>query len=350
MDARQLFYDIYDKLKFNKIYRLRALVIVILIVLSFPTLWAYNLFQAVGEGSNVLIVIPQGSTGVSIGRQLQSEGIIKSADAFAFSVRIRGLGSKLKAGTYDLGPSLGVAAIINKLISGDVVNLNIRVTIPEGLTLAGTGLVFEKRGLFTQEAFLAAAKTVQLPYDYLKAVPANVDNKIEGYLFPDTYEFAPEVTPEQVVKTMAARFNNLIPSRYAQSEVKERYSLHQVVTMASIVEKEAVKQDERARIAGVFYSRLLLPMRLESCATIQYILGAPRKLYDVDLEIESPYNTYRNDGLPPGPVANAGLASFEAAFNPEKHDFLFFVAKSDGSHIFSKTYNQHLSAIQQAGR
>ncbi|MDP3487674.1 MAG: endolytic transglycosylase MltG, partial [Bacillota bacterium] len=173
---------------------------------------------------------------------------------------------------------------------------------------------------------------------------------IEGYLFPDTYEFPVDVQPEQVIRIMAARFNSLIPARYEQSSQKDRYSLHQVVTMASIVEKEAVKQDERARIAGVFYSRLRLQMNLESCATVQYILGAPRKLYFVDLEIVSPYNTYRNPGLPPGPIASAGLASIEAALNPEEHDYLFFVAKSDGSHIFSKTYNQHLSAIQQARR
>ncbi|MBS3950235.1 MAG: endolytic transglycosylase MltG [Peptococcaceae bacterium] len=351
MRIEQLFKDIYTKLRVDKSYRTRAFVIGALLVLALPGIWAYNLYQAVGDGPNVLIAIPVGSTGVSIGRQLQSEGIIKSAEAFAIFVRIKGLGSKLKAGTYDFAPSMSVTDILNKLTTGAVVNLNIRVTIPEGLTLSGTGLVFEKRGLFTKDAFLAAANNVELPYGYLKAIPATVGNRIEGYLFPDTYEFAPDVTPEQVIRIMAARFNNLMPARYEQSAVKERYSLHQVVTMASIVEKEAVKQDERARIAGVFYSRLHIGMQLESCATVQYLLGTPRKLYLVDLEIQSPYNTYRNPGLPPGPVANAGLASFEAALNPEDTDFLFFYAKSDGSHIFSKTYEQHLQAIQsQQGR
>ena len=277
MKIQQLLKDIYTKVKFNKAYRRWALVLVILMLLAWPTMWAYNLFQPVGEGPNVLIVIPPGSTGVSIGRQLQYEGIIKSADAFAFSVRVKSLGAKLKAGTYDFTPSMSIPDILTKLTTGAVVNLNIRVTIPEGLTLAGTGLVFEKRGLFTQQAFLAAAKAVELPYEYLKAVPTNVDNRIEGYLFPDTYEFPPDVTPEQAIRVMAARFNDLMPARYEQSTVKEKYTLHQVVTMASIVEKEAVKQEDRARIAGVFYSRLDIGMALESCATVQYLIGAPRK-------------------------------------------------------------------------
>jgi len=350
LKARKSSALLISKLRLDRAFRLYALLALVVLLVSVPALWFYGLLQPVGTGESILIVVPQGSTAGSIGHQLESEGLIKSADVFNYYIRFQGLGARLKAGTYDFSPSMSVKSITDKLVSGDVVNINIRVTIPEGLTLAGVGKVFEQRGLFTQEAFLTAAKEIQLPYEYLKAMPSTVHNAIEGYLFPDTYEFPVDVKPEQVIRVMAARFNSLILPRYEQSTIKEKYTLHQVVTMASIVEKEAVKQAERARIAGVFYNRLRIPMRLESCATIQYLLGTPRALLLVDLEIESPYNSYRNDGLPPGPIAGAGLASFEAAINPESHKLLFFVAKSDGSHIFSETYEQHLQAIKLARR
>lgn len=335
----------------DKRYLLRVAVVTALVLGTMFYIGIWSMVRPVSKGESILVVVPQGSTAASIGQQLEAKDLIRSADAFAWAVRLRGWGNKLKAGTYELAPSMSTTAILGKIVRGDVANTSIRITIPEGLTLAGVGLVFEERGLFTQQDFLAAAKTVDLPYEYLKAVPSNTHYRIEGYLFPDTYEFSHDATPEQAIRVMAARFNSLVPARYEQSALKDKYSFHQLITMASIVEKEAVKQEERARIAGVFYGRMRLGMQLESCATIQYIIGKARKLYLVDLEIESPYNTYRNMGLPPGPIANSGLASINAALTPENTDYLFFFAKSDGGHIFNKTYEQHLKTIHdQAGK
>lgn len=331
-------------------FRMSVIVYIGLILACVLTLLVLQQFRPVGQGASVLVTIPPGSSASAIGRQLLEDGIIRSSDAFAFSVRIRGQGNKLKAGTYDFSPTMSLKEIIKKLTQGAVVNTNIRVTIPEGLTLPQIGMVFEHRGLFTQQEFLSAVKTIQLPYEYLKAVPSDVNYRLEGYLFPDTYEFPTGVTPEQAIRVMAARFNTLIPPRYEQSDIKDKFTLHQLVTMASVVEREAVRNDERPRIAGVFYNRLRQQMRLESCATVQYVIGRSGKLYYADLEVESPYNTYRNAGLPPGPISSAGLLSFEAALKPESTDYLFFVAKPDGSHIFSKTYEQHLQAIKQASR
>jgi len=320
------------------------------LTLAIPAIYAAHLYLPVGRGENVVITIPPGSSVSIISGQLESQGVVRSGEAFALLARVKGLASQLKAGTYDFSPHATLGEVLDKIVEGDVIDQSVRVTIPEGLTLNGMGLLFAQRGLFSQAEFLAAAQTIELPYEHLLSVPLGVYNRLEGYLFPDTYDFLLGVRPEQVIRIMAARFNDLVPPLYAASPLRERFTLHQIVTMASIVEKEAVKPAERPVIAGVFYNRLQRRMRLESCATIQFLLGTPRTLLYADLEIVSPYNTYRNLGLPPGPIANSGLASIVAALNPATTPYLFFVARSDGSHIFSPTYEQHQAAIRQARR
>ena len=331
---------------------LRQAVYVGLLCLALATAAIYvaHLYEPVGRGESVIITIVPGSTVAVIGEQLEERGIIRSGDAFALLARVKGLAAQLKAGTYDLSPHANLGAVLDKIVMGDVIDLSVRVTIPEGLTLSGMGRLFEQRGLFSQADFLAAAQTINLPYEHLAAVPPGVYNRLEGYLFPDTYYFPVAVRPEQVIQAMAARFNQLVPVLYAASPLSARFTLHQVTTMASIVEKEAVLPAERPIIAGVFYNRLQRNMRLESCATIQFLLGTPRTLLYADLEIVSPYNTYRNLGLPPGPIANSGLAAIKAALEPAATAYLFFVARRDGSHIFSPTYAEHRAAIRQARR
>ncbi|MBS3872784.1 MAG: endolytic transglycosylase MltG [Firmicutes bacterium] len=320
------------------------------IALATTAVYVAHLYLPVGSGESVIITIPPGSTVAAIGEQLEARGIVRSGGAFTLLARVKGLASQLKAGTYDLSPHATLGAVLDKIVLGDVIDLSVRVTIPEGLTLPSMGLLFEQRGLFSQADFLAAAQAINLPYEYLESVPLAVHNRLEGYLFPDTYYFPVAVRPEQVISTMAARFNELVPPLYAASPLRARFTLHQVITMASIVEKEAVVPDERPVIAGVFYNRLQRNMRLESCATIQFLLGTPRTLLYADLEIVSPYNTYRNLGLPPGPIANPGLAAIRAALEPAPTAYLFFVARRDGTHIFSPTYEQHQAAIRQARR
>ncbi len=341
--------------------RLAAVAVVLLVavatvawVVSEPYRNHSSYIAPVGQGISVVLTVPRGSTTVQIGNLLHEHGLIRDSAAFAREVKRQGVGTGLQAGTYDFSPTMSVPEIIDKLVQGAVVNLNIRVTIPEGLTLAKTAELFERRGLFTAEEFMAAVDSIELSYDYIALIPEGGDHRLEGYLFPDTYEVPAVVSPEQIIRLMAARFNQLIPPRYAESAKSEKYTLHQVVTMASIVEKEAVKRDERARIAGVFYNRIENPFYdgiggfLQSCASIQYILGEPRPLLYVDLEIKHPYNTYLNPGLPPGPISGSGLLSFEAAMGPESHELYYFVARSDGSHIFSKTFAEHQKAIQVA--
>lgn len=307
-----------------------------------------TLFAPAGTGEALRVTVESGSTAKEIAAKLREVGIVRNPAAFVLAARWYGKTGALKAGTYELAPSMTMREIILKLSAGQVVNTAVRVTIPEGTTLPQIGRIFEQHGLFTQAEFLSAAESISLPYEYLAHIPGNTLRRLEGYLFPDTYEFSPGTTPELVIRTMLARFDAVVTPLFAVSPKRQQFNLHQIVTMASIVEREAVKAKERPRIAGVFYNRLRRGMLLQSCATVQFVIGRTGKLYYVDLEVESPYNTYIHAGLPPGPIASPGLASLKAALTPEDTPYFFFVARGDGSHIFSRTYAEHRVAIRSA--
>ncbi len=298
----------------------------------------------------MLVSIEQGSSAGQIAVQLKKSGIVRNSSAFVLAARWYGKTYALQAGTYELAPGMNLREIMVRLSQGLVINTVVRVTIPEGLTLPQIGRIFARYGMFSQEEFLSAADDISLPYPYLDHIPDTTVHRLEGYLFPDTYEFHLDASPEFVIRTMAARFNAVMPTLFAASPKREQFSLHQIVTMASIVEREAVKNEERSRIAGVFYNRLQRGMLLQSCATVQFVTGRVGRVLYIDLAVDSPYNTYRHAGLPPGPIANPGLASLSAALEPENTAYLFFVAREDGSHIFSRTYAQHRAAIQRATR
>lgn len=309
-----------------------------------------SLFAPAGLGEGRRVNILSGSSASEIAAELKRAGMVRSSGAFVFAVRWYGKTHALQAGIYELAPSMNLREIIMKMSAGQVVNTAVRVTIPEGVSLPEIGRILEGKGVFSQAEFLAAAGTISLPYAYLAPIPLNTIHRLEGYLFPDTYEFYLDASPEFVIRTMVARFDAVVSPLFAASQKREQYSLHQVLTMASIVEREAVKSQERPRIAGVFYNRLRRGILLQSCATVQFVIGRPGKLYYADLEVDSPYNTYRHAGLPPGPIANPGLASIKAALTPEDTPYLFFVARGDGSHIFSRTYAEHRAAIRLATR
>jgi len=214
------------------------------------------------------------------------------------------------------------------------------MTVPEGLTLQETAEIMEASGLVSTKAFLEAAHDSEIINSYkIKAT------SVEGYLFPETYTFAEDLSAKEVVREMVSLFFERLDG-LAERKLRSN-DLMEYVTLASIIEREAKGPSEMKRIAGVFTNRLTRNMRLESCATVQYILGKPKeRLMLSDLRKESPYNTYLKPGLPPGPISNPGLSALRAALTPEHHDFLFFLAKNDGSneHVFTQTYAQHQKA------
>jgi UPF0755 protein len=298
------------------------------------------LFQpASASPQRIRVTIPEGAGAARIGQILEEKRVIRSAWAFGWYLRWRGEGATLKSGRYRLSANMSLAQIVQELQSGGAgpEEDGIRVTIPEGYTLRQIAETLEKKGVVEKTAFLEAA-TAEAAIAQLRADFDLPKTTLEGYLFPDTYFFRPRTPARQVIETMLLNFQTRFVRPNQRAIAQSGKTLHRLVTEASLIEREARVPEDRARIAGVIDNRLQRNMRLEVDATVLYALGRhkARVLYS-DLEVDSPYNTYRHRGLPPGPIANPGLESLLAALRPEQHDFLYYVARPDGSHLFTRT-------------
>jgi UPF0755 protein len=304
----------------------------------------YSLAQPVNAaaGDTVVVVIPPGMTTQAIGELLYGKGLLRSVALFRAVVSLEGAGGKLQAGEYVFSKAMTAREIIGKLVRGETGYR--QFTIPEGFTIDQIAALLESQNIVPAARFKAYAAGA-VPYDYINPAP-NVKYKPEGFLFPDTYRISAGTGEEQIFKMMAAQFDRQFTPAMRNRAAEIGLSVRQVVILASLVEKEAQLAQERPLIAGVFLGRLKKEMPLQSCATIQYILGyAKPELTVQDTELPSPYNTYQNMGLPPGPIASPGLAAIQAVLNPAATDYLYFVANKDGSHVFSRTYEEHLAAI-----
>ncbi len=247
-------------------------------------------------------------------------------------------------GTYTLTNNLSNEMILTKLTSKPkAVEEQIKLTIPEGYTVAQIARKVDDLGLVPYDTFLKAANTVQYDYDFLADVPTDIPYPLEGYLFPDTYFITPDSSAESIIIKMLDRFEVVI-SQYTHYLHQSDYSLHDSLTIASIIEAEARVSEERPIIAGVIYNRLDADMKLQMCSSIQYSLDERKASlsYD-DLAIDSPYNTYLYEGLPPAPLGCPGQASIEATFIPSTHNYFFFVLADtqSGTHHFSHTAEEH---------
>ena len=223
---------------------------------------------------------------------------------------------------------MNMLKILDKLVKGEVITY--KITIPEGYTCTQIAELLDKKEVAEEEAFLKLVK--------------DSEKTSEGYLFPDTYEVPKKYGAEKMVKAMLSNFNQIaIENKFIDRAEEIGFSLDEIIILASIIEKEAKFSEEKSKVSSVFYNRLEIGMKLQSCATIQYILETPKEILDEnDLKIDSPYNTYLYRGLPPGPICNPGLDSIIAALEPEDEDYLYFVLGENGKHIFSKTYQEHL--------
>jgi UPF0755 protein len=297
------------------------------------------------QSTVVEVEIPLGSTPNTIAELLAQQELIRHPKAFYYYTRLKGISQDLKAGTYLLDAAWTVEEIALALTKGGSV-ATVRFTIPEGLNLEQIAQRIEAAGLVTADEFLETAAKHEFEYDFLKDIPEG-PKRLEGFLFPDTYEVRAGATSKDIIAMMLRRFEQIYNDEYRQRQQELGLSTLELVTMASIVEREAKLDEERKIIAGVFYNRLQQNWLLQSCATVQYLLDEPREvLLNKDLEIESPYNTYKYPGLPPGPIASPGKASLEAALYPADVDYLFFKVdpNGNGSHIFSRTLAEHNKA------
>ncbi|SHJ32218.1 endolytic transglycosylase MltG [Desulfofundulus thermosubterraneus] len=293
-----------------------------------------------GQGQSVNITIPRSASSSNIGRILHEQGLVHSAWFFNFYTRLKGVDGKLKAGRYTFSTAQSLPEIVNELVKGPDEG---RVfTIPEGFNLKQIAELLEREGLVTRRDFLAAAAGDTFDYPFLQGLPAG-PNRLEGYLFPDTYRVGSNTSAHEVINLMLSRFDWKLKEMDYYRKVKAAgLTLHQAVIIASMVEREARVDRERPLIAGVIFNRLKRDMPLQIDATVQYALGTQRaKLYYKDLEVDSPYNTYLFKGLPPGPIACPGEASLLAAVQPIKTSYLYYVARPDGTHAFASTLDEH---------
>jgi UPF0755 protein len=291
---------------------------------------------------NVEVEITPGMSITEIGRRLDSADVVVHWAVFAMTARLSGKGGRLQCGVYKFPERISVYDVVSSIASGRY-QVEFRATIPEGSTVRVIAAILRGKmgidtgivcGLARDRRFI---RTLGL-----------TTSSLEGYLYPDTYQFRQTDTPEKILTAMARRLQRAVTPALASRMKSTKRTLHEVLTMASLVEGETRIAEERARVAGVYYNRLKKGMPLQADPTIQYIIpDGPRRLYYKDLDMESPYNTYLHSGLPPGPVNNPGLEAIQAALFPESHQYLYFVADGTGGHRFSRNAAEHRMAVAE---
>ncbi|MCH8084099.1 MAG: endolytic transglycosylase MltG [Myxococcales bacterium] len=304
--------------------------------------WALS--PALASAPPVIFDVRSGASLGQVARDLESRGLIRNAGAFKLLARYRELEGALQVGEYEISAALAPGEILTRIVEGRVVVYE--VVIPEGLTASQIALRVEAAGLSNAVAFLAFAS------DPASAGSLGVEGaNLEGYLFPETYRLPRGLGVHEVAKLLVDQFLQVWREIEPQAR-SQKLSMLEVVTLASIVEKETAAPEERPLIASVFRNRLRRGMRLETDPTVIY--GIPDfdgNLRRRDLEnADNPYNTYQIPGLPPGPIANPGADALRAVVNPAESDYLFFVSRNDGTHVFSKTYSEHARAVDQYQR
>lgn len=296
------------------------------------------------EETPLYIEVKPGMAAREIGQVLMERKVIGSQYYFWLLAKIEGVEGQFHIGTYKLYQDMEARKVLEMLVNGETAPL--RFTIPEGFNVNEIAERLGEEGIASPMEIKAEAAKFA-PYHYIKKVPAAM-YQAEGFLFPDTYEIEPGMTAREILVMMARNFDERLTDEMRRKAEQMGLSIFELITLASLVEKEARFEEDRPKIAQVFLKRLQIGMPLQSCTTIQYLLHTPKEdvTYD-DLEIESPYNTYHHMGLPPGPVANPGLASIEAVLNPANTDYLYFVADRKGRNYYSQTYSEHLDFVEQ---
>lgn len=303
------------------------------------------------EGTSVTVTIPEGSGASEVALILYEAGIIDDQSEFLAQVRRTEAEQSIQSGAYSFTVGADYSSIISLLTTGPNAS-TARLVVPEGYTLAQTAAAAEEALGISADDFIAQAKASNYADDYAFLAGA-ADDSLEGFLFPRTYDFSGQenVTADTVIRAMLDQFSAELSAAgidldSAAATLSERFGItvdaYDVLTMASIVEREAVSDDQRGLVASVFYNRLANGMRLQSDATLVYSIGG--EVTAADLEVDDPYNTYTRDGLTPTPICSPSLASIEAAVSPDDTDYFYFYI-TDTSEVFSATYEEHLQAI-----
>ena len=334
------------KVRLNKKGKIVVLVAVILgVIIGFgvPS-YIGSCYKALNTADETVttVVIPSGSGTEAIGSILEESGIINSGFKFKLASKFEGNDGKYKAGTYALSPSMDAITIMDIIISGDSDGNTTRFTIPEGVTVREVAQILSDKNLINYDVFMDELEHGDFDYDFVKDLPAG-ENRLEGYLYPETYEIYTDASEHDIINKMLAQYDKVVTDEYYKQAKAMGYSMYDIITIASIIEEETLYKAERPIVASVIYNRLNIGQKLQVCVSVQYALPEHKEeLTYKDLEIESPYNTYKYAGLPPGPICSPSISSIEAALNPADTDYYYYVLsdKNDGSHNFSNTYSE----------
>ncbi|HUU50379.1 MAG TPA: endolytic transglycosylase MltG [Nitrospinota bacterium] len=287
------------------------------------------------------VEIPKGYSLKKIARLLNEQNLIKNYSIFITSAYLRGISNKLKSGEYELSTDMTPLEIMEKLYKGEIVYY--KITIPEGYNIKNIANLLEKNELINKEKFISLTQDREFLSSLgIKAI------SLEGYLFPDTYYFSKGMTEEEIINKMIESLNNLFTEKLQKRLQDLNFTIHKILTLASLIEKEAQIDSERKLVSAVFHNRLKSNMLLQSDPTVIYALeDFDGNLKKQDLSYDSPYNTYLYPGLPPTPIANPGTDSIMAALYPADVDYLYFVSKNNGEHHFSSTFKEHNEAVKK---
>lgn len=338
----------------NSLLYLVIVLLVSVILASAIIVLSNDLFALTKPDQEVHVTIPEQATTGEVAAILHDNGVIDHKYFFSMFVTLSTRHVKYNPGEYDLNQSMDYREVLNTIRISP--NSTITVTIPEGYSIEQIKETLLNAGLSSEKELTTALKEGEFDCEYLPEDLGNEENRLEGYLFPDTYEFYLSDSAETILGKMIDNYNTKVTSDSKRKSIvsvcEDRgYSLEEVMIIASMIQKEAATNDEMKRISGVIYNRLNntadFPY-LNIDATIQYVCGHTGALTKEDLQIDSPYNTYTNKGLPPGPICNPGYAAIYAASHPEEHNYYYYVANSDGTeHIFSETLDEHNSVVEK---
>lgn len=293
------------------------------------------------NAANVRFEVLRGNGLAAIAKQLERTGIIMQPKWFVLTARLSGDDVRVRAGEYMLSPAMTPLEVLDALINGKAVLY--KLTVPEGVNLSQIAMLAQKAGFGEARNFIKIANN---PAVFSTQVAGA--SSLEGYLFPDTYHFNKDETPEKIIRAMTKRFYFVFNEKWKNRAAQIKMSVHEIVTLASIIEKETAATHERVIVSSVYHNRLKKGIRLQSDPTVIYgIKGFDGNITKKHLETPTPYNTYMNKGLPPGPIASPGKASLTAALYPADTKFLYFVAKKDGTHKFSTSLEAHNRAVRK---
>lgn len=300
--------------------------------------------SSVEEEKRINVKIREGISTAEIAERLAEKGIIDSSLRFRLLARFYGYDDKFRPGAYTFAANMSDEEVFQKLLTGE--KKTVRFTVPEGFGIKEIAERLYNLDLVDKEDFLKAAADFA-PYDYMRK-RKNVFFASEGFLFPDTYNVESDIDINEILELMAANFDDrLTPTMRVQAE-KMGLSIYDLITLASLVEREVRYPEDRAIVAQVLLKRLKLNMPLQTDATLQYLMDTPKEDVSIaDTQVDSPYNTYQHTGLPPGPIANPGMASIMAVLHPAETDYLYFVADRQGHNHYAYTYEEHLNLVNQ---